>query len=78
MVSRPTCGTNFCFTACSAIRRTVHRAAPGGGALQTMAMIRCLSEAVSTSAAQAAVPQTRHRPRRVVDSAARSGESPAG
>ena len=51
MVSRPTRGTTFLFTACSATRRTVQRAAPGGGALHTIAMMRCLSEGANTSAA---------------------------
>ena len=34
-------GTSLRFTASSAIRRTVHRAHPSGGSLQTIAMIRC-------------------------------------
>ena len=51
MVSRPTRGTSFHFTACSAISRsrTAHRACPSGGWLQTIAMTRCFSEAFSNS-----------------------------
>ena len=51
MVSRPTRGTTFRATASSAMRRSVQRAAPAGGGPHTIAMTRCLSEAVSTSAA---------------------------
>ena len=41
MVSLPTRGTSFRLTASSATSRTVQRARPSGGSLQTMAMIRC-------------------------------------
>ena len=41
MVSLPTRGTSRRLTASSATRRTVQRARPSGGSLQTMAMIRC-------------------------------------
>ena len=51
MVSLPTRGTNFRFTASSATSRTVQRARPSGGLLQTMAMIRCFWLSSSTSAA---------------------------
>jgi hypothetical protein len=39
IVSRPTGGANFRFTASSAMRRTLHRARPSGGGLHTMAII---------------------------------------
>ena len=69
MVSRPTRGTTFRVTACSATRRTVQRAVPGGGALHTIAMMRCLSEGANTSAAPGrgasntarAIPPVRYR-----------------
>src|SRR5947207_3658902 len=41
MVSLPTCGISFRFTASSATNRTVQRARPSGGSAHTMAMIRC-------------------------------------
>src|SRR5450759_188696 len=41
MDSRPMSGTSLRFTASSATSRTVHRAHPSGGSLQTIAMIRC-------------------------------------
>ncbi len=40
-VSRPTPGTSLRFTASSASKRTVHRARPSGGGLQTRATMRC-------------------------------------
>jgi hypothetical protein len=43
MVSLPTLGTKRRFTASSATSRTVQRARPAGGSLQTMAMMRFLS-----------------------------------
>jgi hypothetical protein len=46
IVSRPTCGTNFRFTA--SLSRTLQRALPSGGWLHTMAMIRWLWPASST------------------------------
>lgn len=50
-VSRPTRGTNLRLTASSATKRTVQRAAPEGGSLHTIAMMRCFSEGAKTSAA---------------------------
>src|SRR5487761_1079118 len=44
IVSRPTSGTSFRLTASSATSRTVQRARPSGGLLQTMATIRCFWE----------------------------------
>ena len=41
MVSLPTRGTSLRFTASSTTSRTVQRARPSGGSLQTMAMMRC-------------------------------------
>jgi len=41
MVSLPTRGTSRRFTASWATNRTAQRARPSGGALHTMAMIRC-------------------------------------
>ena len=61
IVSRPTWRTSWRFTASSAIRRTVQRAAPAGGALQAIAMIRCLMDGVSTSAAPGRGPSYRAR-----------------
>jgi hypothetical protein len=40
IVSRPTFGTSFRFTASSAMSRMLHRALPSGARLHTMAMIR--------------------------------------
>jgi hypothetical protein len=51
IVSRPTRGTKRRFTASCAIKRTVQRAAPGGGALQAIATMRCFSAGASTSVA---------------------------
>lgn len=51
MVSLPTRGTNRRLTASSATKRTVHRAKPPGGLLQTMAMIRCFSLSSSSASA---------------------------
>jgi len=51
MVSRPARGTNFRFTASSVIRRTVQRAWPSGGSLQTIATIPCFSGVLSRGAA---------------------------
>ena len=48
IVSRPTFGTNFRFTASWATSRTLHRALPSGGWLHTMAMILWLWPASST------------------------------
>ena len=62
IVSRPTPGTSFRLTASSATNRTVQRARPSGGWLQTMAIIRCLSDASSSSA----------RPVRFLSNSARS------
>jgi len=50
-VSLPTRGTSRRFTASSATSRTVHRARPSGGSLQTMAMMRCLWLSSSNAAA---------------------------
>src|SRR6266852_4745291 len=51
MVSLPTRGTSLRFTASSATSRTVQRARPSGGLLQTMAISRCFWLSPSTSAA---------------------------
>ena len=51
MVSLPTRGTSLRLTASSATSRTVHRAWPSGGSLQTMAMIRCFWLVSNTSLA---------------------------
>lgn len=51
MVSRPTVGTIFRFTASSAMSRTVQRARPWGGDAQTMAMICCPWRSFSRRAA---------------------------
>ncbi len=40
IVSRPTRRVNFRFTASWAMSRTLHRAAPCGGGLHTIAMMR--------------------------------------
>jgi hypothetical protein len=47
IVSRPTRGTSFRFTASPAMSRTLHRACPLGGELHTMAMMRWLWPASS-------------------------------
>jgi hypothetical protein len=48
MVSLPTFGTRRRFTASSATNRTVQRARPAGGSLQTIAIIRFLSAGSSS------------------------------
>ena len=48
IVSRPTFGASFRFTASSAMSRTLHRALPSGARLHTMAMILWLWPASST------------------------------
>jgi hypothetical protein len=51
IVSCPARGTSRRFTASSAINRTVHRAAPAGGALHAVATMRCFSAGAKTSQA---------------------------
>ena len=49
MVSLPTRGTSRRFTASWATNRTAQRARPSGGALHTMAMIRCFLAVVQNA-----------------------------
>ena len=51
IVSRPALGTSLRLTASSTIRRTVQRARPSGGLLQTMATIRCFWDSSRTGLA---------------------------
>ncbi len=64
MVSRPTAGVSFRFTASSAISRTVQRARPSGGGPHTMAMMRwlCLASSAGCLPGRGFLPQRRFQP----------------